>query len=95
VRQSDGCRFASRSRPALVGDSGLEPRIGDAVESGPSKKEKATDSRNLAPVMFRSDSKIAECRRQQLSNRCKQLGSSSEVECFRVQTSFFWALRRN
>ena len=37
-------------------------------------------------MVFGSDSQSAKCSRRQFPDRCKQLGSSSEVERFRVQS---------
>jgi hypothetical protein len=73
-------------RPVLPGEmTGLQPRVRKAVKSVPTEKEKSADGRNLAPLMFGSDSKVAKCRWRQFPDGCKQLGSSSEVEPFRVQ----------
>jgi hypothetical protein len=63
----------------------LQPRIWEAVKSVPSEKEKSADGRNLASVVFGSDSQVAKSGWRQFPDRCKQLGSSSEVERFRVQ----------
>jgi len=42
-------------------------------------------NRSAFGVLLGGDSKVAKCRGRQFSDGCKQLRSSSEVECFRVQ----------
>jgi hypothetical protein len=63
----------------------LQPRVRKAVKPILSEKEKSAHGWNLMSLVFGSDSKVAKCRWRQFPDRCKQLGSSSEVERFRVQ----------
>jgi hypothetical protein len=77
---------SERLREVLIGEATRrQPRIMEAVKSIPSEKEKSAEGRKFASRVFDCDSQIAQCCRRQFRDRWKHLGSSSEVERFRVQ----------
>ena len=63
----------------------LNPGIREPGEPVPTEKKKPADRRHLTALVFRGDSQSAPRLGGQLPIRCKELGSSSEVNGFRLQ----------
>ena len=65
--------------------AGLDPGIWEPGEPVLAEKEQPSDSWRLTPLMFGGETKGAPCLGGQLSVRREELGSSSEVDGFRLQ----------